>query len=321
MKTHTLVSKIAFLSIAGALVLASAPACKKLGSAGSAIQKKRQKAGSEKAVAPAAEQVESAKLAAAIECLNRHSNRIFEVQDSYLSVVDPKTGSSHGKKPAMLGIYGTDACEQGIKRSGELNPAVPDLDKASAAYVAALKALVVAYEELSAYYEKGDYLEDKGQKASTLHPKTMGAFKAFAEANRELSTIVKKRNRQQRENLLAAREKAEGRNLEVIIDTMMLEAETLVSLVSTPKADLATLEAQIAAYDKLVDEVDKYATAHPDEAKQRGSMTNLRNYDKTFLSATRDVVRKLRNKAAPGESDLESVHRQYNSLVENYNHH
>jgi hypothetical protein len=322
MQIRAMATRILFFHIAAALALSSAPGCKKSADTGGGRSaEKPQKARSEKAGEPTAEQAESAKLAASIECLNRHTGRVFEAQDAYLQVVDAKTGSSHGKKPPILGLYGTDACERGVKTAGALTPAVPELDKASDAYVSALKALFIAYEELSGYYEKGDYLEDKGQKATTLHPKAMGAFKSFAEANRELSSIVKKRNRMKRENEIAAREKAEGRNLEVIIDTMMLEAETLVAMISSPDVNLAALEPQIALYNKLADEVDTYATAHTDEAKNRGSMGNLRNYDKTFLSASRVVARKLRSNAVPTAAELDAVRSQYNSLVDNYNNH
>jgi hypothetical protein len=268
-----------------------------------------------------ADQAEGAKLSAAIECLNRHSGNIFEVRDAYLASVDPATGSSRGKKPTLPGLYGTEPCQRGVKEAAAVTPAIPALDSASATYVAALDTVVKAYEELTGYYQKGDYLDDKGKKAETLHPKVVEAFKGFAAANKELSSQVRMMNRKRTEAKLAAREKAEGRNLEVIIDSMMLEAETLVAMASKPDADLAALDAQIAAYGKSVDEVDTYASAHPDEASKRGSMANLRNYDKTFLAASKVVSRKLRDKKTPTADELEDVTKQYNSLVDNYNNH
>jgi hypothetical protein len=303
-----------------AAVLLALPACKKAqptssGDAGPAAPTPGA------AVEAPADQAEGAKLSAAIECLNRHSGRVFEVRDGYMNSVNPATGSSGGKKPTLLGLYGTDACKAGVKQAGTVKPAIPALDSASASYVTALDALVRAYEELSGYYEKGDYLDDKGKKAAALHPKVVDAFKGFAAAHKELSTQVRAMNRKRSEAQLAAREKAEGRNMEVIIDSMMLEAETLVAIASASDADLASLDQQIAAYSKAADEVDAYATAHPEEASKRGSMANLRNYDKTFLAASKVVGRKLRDKQQPTDSEREDVAKQYNSLVDNYNNH
>jgi Protein of unknown function (DUF3829) len=324
---------IAPVTFVGALLTCSlavlAPACKKGEDSGASAAPA---ASAPAAAAPAAEapaapsaalsadRAEGAKLAAAIECLNRNSGRVFEVRDNYMHSVDPATGSSHGKKPALLGLYGTEPCLREVKAAGALTPAVPELDHASAAYAAALDALSQTYEQLTGYYEKGDYIDDKGKKATLLHPKVVEAFKTFGAAHRELSTTVRALNRKRRQAKLAAREQAEGRNLEVIIDTMMLEAETLVAMVK-PDAEPSALAAQIATYAKLVDEVDARAVAHPDEASKRGSITNVRNYDKSFLAASKNVSRKLAAKDHPSSSDLADVNQQYNSLVDNYNNH
>jgi hypothetical protein len=303
------------------LGLLAFPACKKTETTGSGEAATTTAPTPAAAAESPADRAEGAKLSAAIECLNRHSGRVFEVRDDYLSSVDPETGASPGKKPTLLGLYGTEACVSGIKRAGALTPAVPALDSAAATYAAALDGLVKVYEELNGYYQKGDYLDDKGKKAATLHPKVVEAFKSFASAHKSLSSQVRTLSRKRREAELAAREKAEGRNLEVIIDSMMLEAETLVAMASTPDADSASLDAQIATYGKAVDEVDSYATAHPDEASKRGSIANLRNYDKTFLAASKVVGRKLRDQQKPEAGELQDVTQQYNSLVDNYNNH
>jgi hypothetical protein len=277
----------------------------------------------EKSGAPDADAAEQTKLAAAIECLNRHSNRVFEVRDAYLASVDPKTGAAaKGAKPSLMGLYGVDPCARMVKDAGAVTPAVEALDKASAGYVAALEALIAAYAALTGYYEKGEHLDDAGKKAETLHPPAMAAFDAFGVAHRALDAQVGELNRRRRVADLAAREKAEGRKLEVIIDTMMLEAETLVAMATaTPPADPAALDGLIKAYGALVDEVDAYAAAHADEAKGRGSMTNLQNYAKTFLAAAKVVGRKRAEGAEPTEAERGAVIEQYNSLVTNYNNH
>jgi len=303
------------------MALLVAPACKKsseagpAGSAGPSGSAARAPAGED-----AADRAEGVKLHAAIECLNRHSSNVAEARTSYLKDVDPATGSSHGKKVYLQGLYGTVGCSRGVKEAAEVKPAIAALDSASAAYVSTLESLTQAWEELGGYYQKGDYLDDGGKKAAVLHPKVMAAFKTFAMANKELSSTVKTLNRKRRVAKLAAREKAEGRNLSVIMDSMMLEAETLIEMTMAPDASAAALDPQIATVSQLIDEVDAYAGAHKDEESKWGSMANIKNYDKTFLGATKVVVRKLRDKKEPTESEFHEINRQYNYLVDNYNH-
>ena len=70
-----------------------------------------------------------------------------------------------------------------------------------------------------------------------------------------------------------------------------------------------------------MDEVDAYAGAHKDETSKWGSFGNIKNYDKTFLAATKVVARKRHDKKEPSDSELAAISKQYNSLVDNYNNH
>lgn len=268
---------------------------------------------------PSAEDVaEQAKLSAAIECLNRHSGRVFEARHKYSTTLEERAGRED-PQPLMLGLYAIDACQSKIEEARAVQPPVAELDAASTAYVAALTGLAGVYEEVSGYYEKGEHLDDQGAKGKTLHPKLTQAFEHFAAAHEKLDAEVQTRNRARRVAELAAREEAQGRDLEVVIDSMMLEAETLIAMTSkTPGPELSTLEKQITAYGKLVDEVDAYAKAHPDEVK-RGSMTNLKNYSKAFLAAVKVIARKRRDTAEPSDGERAETVSQYNALVDNYN--
>lgn len=302
------------LAIAGCGKSTSSPPAQGSAAAGSAAAIGATTAGASAASA--------AKLEAAIECLNRHTNRVFEAHDGYLGSVDPATGAAPaGRKPTLVGLYGPDPCERLVKAAGGLTPAVPALDQASAGYVAALAGLRAAWDELGGYYAKGEHLDDQGKRLATLHPKVMGAFDAFGAADRALGAVVRAINRKRHEDDLKAREQAEGRTLEVIIGWMMLEGQSLVETMSTPGADGKALEALAAAYGTLVDEVGAYAGAHPDEAGQRGSLANLRNYSQGFLGAAKVVVRKRLDSAEPTEAERAAALDQYNSLVKNFNNH
>jgi hypothetical protein len=313
-------TKLTSTFLAAALAVLIVPACKKGGAPGTTAAASSGAPGAAAEDSPA-DEAEGAKLHAAIECLNRHSGAIFEMRDRYLQDVDPKTGAARRGKPVIMGMYGIDGCVRQVKEADAIKPPVPALDKASARYAAALEGVERAHEALDGYYKKDEQLDDKGKKALELHPKLMDAFKTFSAAHKDLSATVQTLNRRRRETKLAAREKAEGRKLAVIMDTMMLESETLVELATAEDVDLAKLDAQIAVTGKLIDEVDTYAGAHKDEVRQFGSMGNIKNYDKAFLAASKTVARKLRDKGKPTDDEYGNVSKQYNSLVTNYNNH
>jgi len=270
--------------------------------------------------ATSADQAEGAKLHAAIECINGLSNRVAEARREYLKDVDPATGNSKGKQVHLLGLTSILPCARGVKEAGEIKPAIPALDTASAKFVTTIEALEKGWQDLGGYYQKGDYLDDKGKKAAELHPKVMDALKAFGAANEELATTVRTMNRARRVAKLAAREKAEGRKLAVIMDAMMLEAETLIDQAMAKETTAEILDPQIAIVSKLIDELDTYADTHKDEASKFGSLGNIKNYEKTFLAATKVVARKLRAKGTPTGSEFNEITDQYNYLVQNYNH-
>lgn len=273
---------------------------------------------------PPADRVLQQKLHASIECLNKNSSQLLEARAAYLKEVDPGTGPAPGKELAMLGV--SDGCRAQLAAAAALTPAAPELDQAATAYGAALAAAKIAWDKQDGYFKSGEFRTDGGKKGSAQHAELMSALTAFVAAHRQLDDRVRTENRRVREADLARREKAGGRTLLVILDTLMLEAETVIQgLPGSPEAalqlDVAALDAGVTRYAKLVDELDAYAGAHPEEAKKIGSADNIRNYAKTYLGAMRAVIAKLRDKAAPSAEEMQRVDSQYNRLVDNYNHH
>lgn len=282
--------------------------------------------GTKKDVPPAvaADQVLQQKLHASIDCLNQNSSRVFEARETYLKDLGGDQAPAPGKEVFMAGI--SDSCRDKLAKAAALTPAVAELDAAATAYVAALGAVKISWDKQDGYFKSGEFRTDGGVKGTAQHTKLMADLAAFAAAHRQLDDRVRVENRRVREADLAAREKAEGRNLKVILDTLMLEAESVIErLPGKPELalqlDLASFETGMDHYAKLVDEFDAYVVAHGDEAKKIGSIDNLRTYTKTFLGALRAVVAKLHAKAAPTPDEMRGVDSQYNSLVDNYNRH
>lgn len=270
--------------------------------------------------APAVDAV-AEKLHAGIECLNRHSGRVFEARDTYYQRVAPDQQPKPGEQYSLIGLYPIDQCVTKLKAASALTPAAPELDPAALAYLAALEALVPIYQAHAAYYTKGDFRTDEGKGGIEGHAKLVEAFKAFATANRTYSDLVGAENRRRRVAALAEREKKDGRKLPVILDSLMLEAETVIeSLSGDPAAfDLAALDSKVASYAKLVDEFAAYIGAHADEAQAYGSRQNLINYSQSFLGKVRAILASLRDKKPVENQEFERASDDYNALVDNYN--
>jgi len=303
-------------------------ACKKTSATGASGQSGSAAAGSgstSPTTGPsAAERAQQQKIHASIECLNQNSGRIFEARATYLKEVDAENGPAPGKQIYLLGI--SDSCKDKLAKAIAVTPAIPALDRPATAYLAALGNVKVVWDRQTGYFQSGEFRTDGGKKGVEQHTQLMSALAAFATANKQLDDEVQVENRALREAGLAAREKAHGRDLNVILDTLMLEAETVINQVpGKPEQalhmDLTALEPGMARYAKLVDELVNYAVAHPDQEKTIGSFTNIRNYSQGFLGALRAVVAKVHDKAAPTPDEMDTIGRRYNDLVENYNRH
>jgi len=273
------------------------------------------------AAAPSGDAALKAKLGAGIECLNRHSGRVFEARNYYVKDIDPDKGPEPGKEYTLLGLYPVEQCATKLREARAWPPAGPALDQAALAALAALEALVPIYEAQAGYYKKGEFRTDEGKKGLATHAQLLTAFKAFGDANRAYSELIGAENRKSRLAEVAAREQKEGRKIGVILDLLMLEAETVIeSVPSDPAAlDAAALEPKVEAYAKLVDEFAAYASAHADEAKAYGSLGNLIQYSQGFLGKARAVVATLKAKAEPSGDELKRLSDEFNSLVDNYN--
>jgi hypothetical protein len=272
--------------------------------------------------APAVDVV-AEKLQAGIECLNRHSGRVFDARDTYYQRVPPDKQPEPGTEYSLLGLYPIDQCVTKLKAASALTPAAPELDPAALAYLAALEALVPIYEAHAGYYKKGEFRTDEGKGGIAGHAKLVAAFTAFATANRTYSDLVGAENRRRRVADLAEREKKGGRKLPVVLDSMMLEAETVIESLSSDAAalDLPGLEGKVTVYAKLVDEFAAYVGAHPDEAAAYGSRQNLINYSQSFLGKVRGILAALKDKKPVSGDEFQRASDDYNSIVDNYNRH
>src|SRR5262249_39821508 len=145
--------------------------------------------------------------------------------------------------------------------------------------------------------------------------------------------------RKAHEDDLARREQAGGKDLMLVTDRLMLEAETLAQMCDVDpthldKVDVPALTAQIDKVEKQLGEVDAFAAAPKDQVNAHWASTSGPSGRRQFLTAAKELMRRARdNKPFTGSdkdwlgTDKESivqgapgqVFRYYNQVVDAYN--
>ncbi|MFT4099348.1 MAG: YiiG family protein [Rhodoblastus sp.] len=275
------------------------------------------------------------KLQPYIGCINRLSERSYDSRARYLSW--SKESGPTGKERIIYGlytIYDTADCRKNVEKAAAMAPKNEELEKAGAAYAAAVGALEPLLKEADDYYAQENYKDDKMAKGKAMHPKLMAAWTAFAAADKELRGVVQKLNDISQMEELAEVEKREGKKARWQIMNTMLKAKALNRIegnVEPAKMDLAKVQEALAAYEASVKDLESYAEQHKDE--KIGS--TYVSAAKSYLTSAKGLMRRVRDKVpySSGERMMLSqqgagwmiegspprLMRDYNELVNRYN--
>jgi hypothetical protein len=280
------------------------------------------------------------KLGAYIECANQFTRDVHQGRHTWLDQFDAKKGPD--PKHARETLYGPLAlpdpkdCKAGVDAVKAQAPKLPELEAAGDAYVAALVELQPITVKLRAYFEQGDYKDDKLAAAIEAHPKLMAVYVAFDKANRALNAEVDKLEDKLAVDSLAALEKTEGKRLRWHHKRAMLEAKKVVTIAVSVKSpfelkDTAPLAAALAAFDTAIEELAAYYEKNKAELER---YTSIERELKDFLKDAKDMLRRVRDKQhfSSGEkmtinaNNAEAVEgtparviRSYNTLIDSSN--
>ncbi len=272
------------------------------------------------------------KLNAAVECLNRLSERSYSSRSRYFSWA-AKSGPT-GKERVIYGtytIYDTSRCQQGVEKANALEPREPELETASSAYVTAVVALEPLLKEADDYYSQQDYKDDKMAKGRALHPRLVAAWDAFAKADEKLRKIVDEEQDKQARARLAEIERTEGIKDRYHVEAVMLSAKYVMRAQQASPPDLAAFIKAIEEYEAIVKTTEDYA------AENKGSKvgSSYVRDAKTFLTTAKMLMRRVRDKVPYSQGDrmlMQSggggwmvegsparLSKDYNQLVGSYN--
>ena len=269
------------------------------------------------------------KLNAYVGCINRLSERSYELRTRYFSWVG-KNGPT-GKERIIYGtytIYDTSDCRKAVEKGNALEPRDAALEAAASAYAEAVSKLEPLLKETDDYYKQEDYKDDKMTKGRALHPRLVAAWDAFASADKNLRSSVEAINDKRAVERLAAIEASEGRKARYHVEAAMIQAKRVLRAQDSAKPDIASITQALNDYESSV----KALEALPEGEAKLGSF--FIGSAKSYLTTGKQLMRRIRDKVPYSQGDRMMLNagggwmvegspprlqRDYNGLIESYN--
>ncbi|MFC7053098.1 YiiG family protein [Hansschlegelia quercus] len=275
--------------------------------------------------APAAQPAETAATQARIVKLNAYVallNRTLRASESierYESWVRNMKSGPTGKESIVYGLYSLYDVSGEIekaKAATTAEPAMPELDAAIPAYIAAYEALAPVVTEADGYYERQDYKDDKMAGGKALHARLAPAAAAYTAERAKVDKLFAAEKEKADEAELALIEQTQGRKARWHVANVMVRARHVVDLFpneNKPVVDMPVFEAAILTYAAAVKDMDAYSAANPNsffvfESRPRSFLGKLREF--------RDKLQKAKGDARKGAGrDLTWLVNDYNTMV------
>jgi hypothetical protein len=272
------------------------------------------------------------KLNAYVGCINRLSERSYESRNRYFSWA--KKSGPTGKERIIYGtytIYDTTDCKKNVEKANALEPRDAALESAASAYADAVGKLEPLLKEADDYYEQENYKDDKMARGKALHPRLVGAWDAFASADKSLRSGVETIKDKQAAEQLAAIEAKEGRKVHYHVEALMIHAKRVLRAENSDKPDMAAITQALTDYESTVKAAED-ASGKDGDAKL-GSF--FMNNAKSYLTTAKQLMRRIRDKVPYSQGDRMMLGdggggwmvegspprllRDYNQLIESYN--
>lgn len=227
-------------------------------------------------------------------CIHPFSERVSNSYRRYTNWVSESgpTGKEDHISHGLYSLNDPSKCLRAIEEANKMPPDLTDIHETAQAFAATLAELVPIVNEADDYYERKYYKIDDAAKGRELHPKLIRGFKAFDAASQALYQLVE----QQQDNLIERKLKAlehGERNLVYLIHKTIFEAKQIVEIGAVPwqqidEIDLDKLLVAIENYEKLVFEMETYATSHENEVSNFNKTSQL--YLQAFMAGHKDFL-------------------------------
>ena len=272
------------------------------------------------------------KINAYVGCINRLSERAYDLRKRYFSWVRKNGPTGHERIIyGLYTIYDTADCAKNVAKANAMAPHDAELEAAATAYVVAVTALEPLLKEADDYYTQENYKDDRMRKGKALHPRLVAAWDAFAAADRRLRGEVEAINDKSALAKLAEIEKGEGRKARYYVQAVMVHAKRVLRAENASKPELAAINKALGDYEEAVKGAQQFTG---NGASPRiGSF--FMNNAKSYLVTAKQLMRRIRDHtryssgermmlSSPGagwmiEGSPPRLLRDYNQLVDSYN--
>jgi hypothetical protein len=272
------------------------------------------------------------KVNAAIECINRLSERSYMSRHRYFSWASKKGPT--GKERIIYGtytIYDTSDCRKKVEKANALAPHEPEFEALASAYVEAVAALEPLLKEADDYYSQENYKDDRMAKGKALHPRLIAAWDTFAKADKKLRIDLDVLQDRDAARRLVEIERTEGIKDRYHIEAVMISAKRLLRATEASPTNLTTITETLSGYEAIVKATEEYAAAN--KGAKIGS--SFINDAKSFLTTGKQLMRRIRDKTPYSQGEKMILNtgsggwmiegsparltRDYNQLIGSYN--
>ena len=238
-----------------------------------------------------------------IGCYNEASDSFQRSLDRYASWVKNMDAGPTGREMVVYGLYsvrGAQGCQKAVDQAKAMQPAMPELDQAAAAFAATLGPLEATITEAHAYYDRENYKDDGFAKGKALHKTLVEQGKTFTAANKQFSEAINNANDAMQQARLQRMEKEGGRNLDYYHLATMVQSKEVMRLLMRGDADIAQAGAKIEALEKTIDEMSKAPGDKP------MMWSSYQQNVESFRKAAKELWRRQRDKTpySIGEKSL-----------------
>jgi Protein of unknown function (DUF3829) len=267
----------------------------------------------------------SARLNEYVECMNFVSASARQSRDTYLNSVDEQKGPD---RKTMSHIYISnlqmvEECKKALAKAKTLQPPMPEFDALADPYEKALGELAPLVDQAYKYYDNKDFKDDQLAKGIAMHAPLLASFRKFFDANKALDDKVTKLNDELSQRRLALLAKDPQARLHYLVEKAESDAKILVeaSAVNSLKdLDLGKYTALLDGYERALDELDSYASAHKDEVDKVTLFSRFDDTARDFLKASKELMRRKRdNKEFTETGPPASIDGHPAQVMERYN--
>jgi hypothetical protein len=197
-----------------------------------------------------------AKLNLYVDCYNRADHDFHGAIDGYAKSVNIETGPTGRERHiSIFDVRDAQACQKAVERAKAMQPAMPELDQAAAAYVASLTPLEATINEAYTYYKREKFQDDNYAQGKALHKSLIEQAKTFTAASEQFSSALDDAEDAQQQAELQRMEKEGDRNQDYYHLATQVEAKQLVRLLTQNEVDLDKADAMLATFGKTIGEL------------------------------------------------------------------